>query len=45
VYHKEGAYFGKTKRGKFMTEDEATKAGYKAAKDPVAKKAKADPKK
>ena len=44
VYHKEGAYFGKTKRGKFMTEDEATKAGYKAAKDPAAKKAKADPK-
>jgi hypothetical protein len=45
VYHKDGAYFGKTKKGKFMTEDEATKAGYKAAKDPVTKKDKADPKK
>ena len=41
VYHKDGAFFGKTKKGKFMTEDEATKAGYKAAKEPVAKKAKA----
>jgi hypothetical protein len=45
VYHKDGAFFGKTKRGKFMTEDEATKAGNKAAKEPVAKKAKTDPKK
>ena len=45
VYHKEGAYYGATKKGKFMTEDEAKKAGYKAAKEPVAKKAKADVKK
>jgi hypothetical protein len=45
VYHKDGTYFGKTKKGKFMTEDEATKAGYKAAKDPAAKKTKGDPKK
>jgi uncharacterized membrane protein YkoI len=28
VYHKEGAYYGTTKHGKFMTEDEAKKAGY-----------------
>jgi hypothetical protein len=40
VYHKEGAFYGKTKKGKFMTEDEAKTAGYKAAKEPVAKKAK-----
>jgi hypothetical protein len=40
VYHKEGNFYGKTKKGKFMTEDEAKNAGYKAAKEPVAKKAK-----
>jgi len=40
VYHKEGAYYGKTKKGKFMTEDEAKSAGYKAAKEPAAKNAK-----
>jgi hypothetical protein len=38
---KEGAYYGNTKKGKFMTEDEAKTAGYKAAKEPAAKKAKA----
>jgi hypothetical protein len=38
VYHKEGNFYGKTKKGKFMTEDEAKNAGYKAAKEPVAKK-------
>jgi hypothetical protein len=32
VYHKRGRWYGKTKNGKFMTEDEARKAGYKAAK-------------
>jgi hypothetical protein len=32
VYHKGGRWYGKTKNGKFMTPDEATKAGYKAAK-------------
>ena len=32
VYHKGGRWYGKTKNGKFMTEDEAKKAGYKAAK-------------
>jgi hypothetical protein len=31
VYHKGGRWFGKTKSGKFMTEDEAKAAGYKAA--------------
>ena len=45
VYHKEGAFYGKTKKGKFMTEDEAKKAGYNAAKEPAAKKAKTDAKK
>ena len=45
VYHKEGAFYGKTKKGKFMTEDEAKKAGYSAAKEPAAKKAKTDAKK
>jgi hypothetical protein len=32
VYHKSGKWYGTTKQGKFMTEDEATKAGYHAAK-------------
>src|SRR5262249_16625054 len=32
VYHKDGKYYGKTKAGKFMTEDDAKKAGYHAAK-------------
>lgn len=39
VYHKEGdPYYGKTKHGKFMTEDEAIKAGYRVAKEGAAKK-------
>lgn len=33
VYHKGGKWFGTTKQGKFMTEQEATKAGYRAAKN------------
>ena len=33
VYHKGGKWFGATKQGKFMTEQEATKAGYRAAKN------------
>ena len=45
IYHKDGQFYGKTKKGKFMTEDEAKSAGYKAAKEPVAKKAKTAPKK
>ncbi len=41
VYHKEGdRYYGKTKHGKWMTEDEAIKAGYRAAKEGTAKKKK-----
>jgi len=32
VYHLGGRWYGKTKNGKFMTVDEAKKAGYKAAK-------------
>ena len=37
VYHKEGSkFYGKTKRGKFMTEDEAKKAGYHEAKNETA---------
>jgi len=33
VYHREGdPYYGKTKHGKYMTESEAIKAGYRAAK-------------
>jgi hypothetical protein len=31
VYHKSGRWYGKTKTGKFMTEDEAKAAGYRAA--------------
>ena len=38
VYHKEGQFYGKTKKGKFMTEADAQKAGYKAAQEPAAKK-------
>jgi hypothetical protein len=32
IYHKGGRWYGKTKNGKFMTADDAKKAGYKAAK-------------
>ncbi len=32
LYHKGGRWYGKTKNGKFMTVDEAKKAGYTAAK-------------
>jgi len=38
VYHKDGEYYGKTKSGKFMTAADADKAGYRAAKEPAAKK-------
>jgi hypothetical protein len=38
VYHKDGAFYGTTKHGKFMTEDEATKAGNRAVKEPGTKK-------
>lgn len=34
VYHKEGTrYYGKTKNGKYMSEPDAIKAGYRAAKN------------
>ena len=32
VYHKGGRWYGKTRNGKFMSEDDARKTGYKAAK-------------
>jgi hypothetical protein len=32
IYHKRGRWYGKTKNGKFITEDEAKKAGYRHAK-------------
>jgi len=32
IYHKGGRWYGKTKNGKFMSLDDAKKAGYKAAK-------------
>lgn len=34
VYHKEGQFYGKTKQGKFMTEADAQKAGFRAAQEP-----------
>jgi hypothetical protein len=33
VYHKGGRWYGATKQGKFMTEQEAIKAGYRASKE------------
>ncbi|MEO8663269.1 MAG: signal protein [Bryobacteraceae bacterium] len=39
VYHKDGKYFGATKSGQFMSEADAQKAGYKAVKPTMAKKA------
>ena len=42
VYHKDGEFYGKTKKGKFMTEDDAKKGGFKAAQEPIAKKTKTD---
>jgi hypothetical protein len=33
VYHKSGPLYGNTKRGKFMTEEDAKKAGYRLAKE------------
>ena len=32
VYHKGGEWYGATKQGKFMTEQEAKQAGYRAAR-------------
>jgi hypothetical protein len=41
VYHKEGQFYGNTKQGKFMTEADAQKAGYRAEKPPTPPKKKA----
>lgn len=39
VFHREGdRWYGKTKEGKYMTEDEAVKAGYRAEKGTPSKK-------
>src|SRR5262244_4607870 len=38
VYHKDGKFYGKTKQGRFMTEADAQKAGYHAAKESASKK-------
>ena len=39
VYHKQDAVYGKTKQGKFMTEADAQKAGYRLAKvSPIGQK-------
>jgi len=33
IYHKEGSrFYGRTKKGQYMSEADAMKAGYKAAK-------------
>ncbi len=45
VYHKDGVNYGTTKKGKFMSEDDAKKAGYRAAKEPTPKSAKSTEKK
>ena len=37
VYHKDGEFYGKTKKGKFMAEDDAKKAGFRAAQESAAK--------
>ncbi|MDQ2841247.1 MAG: hypothetical protein M3Y72_09455, partial [Acidobacteriota bacterium] len=34
VYHKDGQSYGTTRRGKFMAEDEAKKAGFRLASGP-----------
>ena len=41
VYHKEGEFYGNTKECKFMSEADAQKAGYHAAKEPAPPKKKA----
>ena len=38
TYHKAGRYYGKTKQGKFMTENDAKKAGYHEAKGEIGTK-------
>lgn len=41
VYHKDGTFYGKTKRGEFMAEADAQKAGYRAVRQPAVSKKKA----
>lgn len=38
VYHKSGKWYGKTKKGQFMNEEDAKKAGYHQAKDEIGTK-------
>jgi hypothetical protein len=38
VYYKDGQFYGKTKHGKFITENEAQKQGFREAKDSSSKK-------
>jgi hypothetical protein len=38
VYHKSGDSYGKTKHGKFISEEEAKKEGFVAAKEPATSK-------
>ena len=38
IYHKRGRWYCKTKQGKFMSEDEAKKAGYHEAKAEIGAK-------
>jgi hypothetical protein len=38
VYHKDGEFYGKTKRGKFVTEENAKKEGFREAQVPAASK-------
>lgn len=45
VYHKDGEFYGKTKRGAFMTEADAQKAGNRAAKQSALGKKKSPDKK
>ena len=37
VFHKDGEFYGTTKHGKFMTEADAVKEGYRMAKEPQKK--------
>ncbi len=44
IYHTDGQFYGKTKEGQFMTEADAKKAGYRAAKQSAVDKKKTDKK-